>query len=185
MNLKIILYTLVFLSIIASCKEEKSNNNNDTVKKENINPADFLPTHTAIKVADSIMYITNVKNPDPEAEYYMQQWLGGSNTKLLADKIFDAVYKGQLKAYDYMSGEEMNIDEIKALEKEHKREDIGQILFTEDWYFDEKGIKMYKQVNSVMLAYFRYNENGELLGNKAGIRVYFNGTKPMRGAMDY
>jgi hypothetical protein len=44
---------------------------------------------------------------------------------------------------------------------------------------------MYKQVNSMMLAYFRYNVDGELIGNRAGIRVYFNDTKPMLGAKNY
>ncbi|NPA67578.1 MAG: hypothetical protein GXO50_03105 [Chlorobi bacterium] len=188
MKYKTTLILLILIGLFA-CKNEKPNKTgykkNNTEESVNINPENFNPEKSAIKVADTIMYITNVKNPVPENAYYMDQWLGGAKIQLLADKIFDAVYAGKLKAYNYITGKEMTIQEVKELEKEFDRKNIGQILFTEDWYFDPENLKMYKQVNSLMLAYFRYDEDGNLLGNKAGIRVYFNGTKPMRGAQDY
>jgi len=185
MKFKCFLFLTVYIIFFSACKQEPTENNTaEPDNTTNINPNDFIQNQSAFKVADSIMYIANVKNPDPEA-YYMNDWLGGTNTKLLADKIFDAVYNKRLKAYNYITGEEMTIEEIKNLEKEFNRKNIGQILFTEDWYFDDKELKMYKQVNSIMLAYFRYDDDGNLLGNKSGIRVYLNGTKPMRGAQDY
>ncbi len=185
MKLRYFLFSTILILFFSACKQETTDNNTaETDSTTNINPNDFVKTQSAFKVADSIMYIANVKNPDPDA-YYMDDWLGGANTKLLADKIFDAVYSKRLKAYNYITGEEMSIEEIKDLEKEFSRDNIGQILFTEDWYFDDKELKMYKQVNSIMLAYFRYDDDGNLLGNKSGIRVYLNGTKPMRGAQDY
>jgi hypothetical protein len=79
----------------------------------------------------------------------------------------------------------MTIDEVKELDTEYNRKNIGQILFTEDWYFDEEKLQMSKTVNSIMLAYFTFDEDGSVKGNKAGIRVYLNGTKPMKGAIDY
>ncbi|NOZ35568.1 MAG: hypothetical protein GXO80_09765 [Chlorobi bacterium] len=173
----------LFISAV-SCKQKST----DKIKNDtgiNVNLEKLNTPQSAIKVADSIMYITNVKNPDSASAYYMDQWLSGVKIQDLADKIFQAVYDKRLKAYNYITGKEMSIKEVKELESEFRRKDIGQILFTEDWYFDEKELKMYKQVNSIMLAYFRYDDDGNLLGNKAGIRVYLNGTKPMRGAQDY
>ena len=192
MKLLTISLTTILLLVTFSCKNETGNDTGNintqkdsvTVNNQNSNSA-LLPDKNTLKIADSIMYIANVKNTDPESAYYMDQWLAGANTKLLADKIFDAVYNKKLKAYNYTTGEEMSIQDVKDLESEFKRDNIGQILFTEDWYFDENKLKMYKQVNSVMLAYFRYDDKGNLIGNKAGIRVYFNDTKPMRGALDY
>ncbi len=184
MKYSYILFITAVIFLFSACKKEPSVENKPKDNTVVINPNEFTQNKSALKIADSIMYITNVKNPDPEA-YYMKDWLGGAKIQLLADKIFDAVYSKRLKAYNYITGEEMTIEEIKNLEKEFKREDIGQILFTEDWYFDEQELKMYKQVNSIMLAYFRYDDDGNLLGNKSGIRVYLNGTKPMRGAQDY
>ena len=184
MKLKhLFLFAFIFI-LFGSCKQKSSEENTSVTNTVTINQDKLTQNQKAIKIADTIMYIANVKNPDPEA-YYMDDWLGGIKTQLLADKIFDAVYAKKLKAYDYITGEEMTIEDVKNLENEYNRKDIGQILFTEDWYFDEKELKIYKQVNSIMLAYFRYDEEGNLLGNKSGIRVYFNGTKPMRGAQDY
>jgi len=115
----------------------------------------------------------------------MKEWLGGAKIEILANNLYKAVYDKRLKAYDYTTGEEMTIEQVKELDKEYNRKDVGQILFTEDWYFDENELKMYKQVNSIMLAYYRYDEEGNILGNKAGIRIYLNNTKPMKGAIEY
>lgn len=180
-----LIFFVSFSVIIGACNNKPSTENRpETDNTVSINTNELTQNKSAIKVADSIMYIANVKNPDSEA-YYMKDWLGGAKIQILADKIFNAVYDKRLKAYNYITGEKMSIEDIKNLENEFSRDDIGQILFTEDWYFDEKELKMYKQVNSIMLAYFRYDEDGNLLGNKSGIRVYLNGTKPMRGAQDY
>lgn len=188
--MKYLHFFLIAISILVlSCKDETDN----STKKDSINADKSVEINkdllnkgeNAIPVADSIMYITTVINPDPSEDYYMTDWLAGADIKTLAELIFKAVYEGKLKVYDYVTGEEMTIEDVKSLDTEWKRDDIGQILFTEDWYFDEKELRMYKQVNSVMLAYYRYADDGTLIGNKAGIRVYFNDTKPMRGARDY
>ena len=179
---------LVLLIVFSACKSEKTDEtekNKTHINNVEINTDLLNKSDSAVIVANSIMYITNVKNPDPAEAYYMDQWLNGAKTEILANQIFDAVYSKRLKAYDYITGEEMPIEEVKELEKEWTREDIGQILFTEDWYFDSSKLKMYKQVNSIMLAYLRYGDDGALIGNKSGIRVYLNDTKPMKGAQDY
>ncbi len=179
---------LIIFVIFSACKSEEAIDNKPTVDlgiKTEINSELLNANNSASVIADSIMYITNVINPAPSEDYYMKDWLGGANIEILANHIFKAVYEGKLKAYDYSSGNEMTIEEIKMMDNEDKREHIGQILFTEDWYFDETELRMFKQVNSIMLAYFRFDEEGNIIGNKAGIRVYLNDTKPMRGALEY
>ena len=182
------IFLLALIVIFSACNPEEQNENNQTEElgtTTEINKELLTANNSASVIADSIMYITNVINPDPTEEYYMKDWLGGAKTEILANHIFKAVYEAKLKPYDYSTGEELTIEEVQEIEKEHSREHIGQILFTEDWYFDETELKMYKQVNSIMLAYYRYDEEGNIIGNKAGIRVYLNDTKPMRGALDY
>lgn len=170
-NLTVIIISL--LVIFSACKQ----NEEQPVKKEKVS--------LGTKVADSIMYIANVKNANLADAYYMDEWLGGAKVNVLANTIFKAVYDKRLKPYSYITGEEMTIDEVKELEAEFNRKNIGQILFTEDWYFDEEKLQMHKTVNSIMLAYFTFDDDGNVKGNKAGIRVYLNGTKPMKGAIDY
>lgn len=167
----ILIFAIVIL--FASCKTETTPKNINTT-----NPH-------GIKIADSIMYIANVKNANLEDAYYMDEWLGGAKIEVLSNKIFNAVYNKKLIAYNYITGEQMPIAEVKELETEYRRDNIGYILFTEDWYFDEKKLQMHKKVNSLMLAYFRFDEDGHIIGKKAGIRVYLNGTKPMKAAQDY
>jgi hypothetical protein len=188
--MKHFLIVLACLAITTvACNNETDTDGNeigsDAKSEVQIDKEKLLKGESAIKVADSIMYITTVINPNPAEDYYMKDWLGGADIQSLAELLFKAVYADKLKAYDYLTGDELTMEEVKAIDEEFKREDIGQILFTEDWYFDEKDMKMYKQVNSVMMAYYRYADDGTIMGNKAGIRVYFNETKPMRGAIDY
>ena len=183
--------TIIILSlfiIFFGCKSKENNEieiNEKSGIKTKIDKDLLNASDSSVIVADSIMYITNVINPEPEEDYYMKEWLSGAKTEVLANLIFTAVYNKQLKPYNYITGKEMTLAEVEDLEKNWIRENIGQILFTEDWYFDEKELKMYKQVNSIMLAYYTYSDDGLVNGNKAGIRVYLNDTKPMKGAVDY
>jgi len=170
-NFKIIIIS--FIVILSACKQ----NEEQPEKSEKVS--------LGTSVADSIMYIAEVRNANPEDAYYMDEWLKGAKVDILANKIFKAVYDKKLKPYSYITGKEMTIEEVKELDNEYKRKNIGQILFTEDWFFDEEKLQMHKKVNSIMLAYFTFDEEGNVKGNKAGIRVYLNGRKPMKGAIDY
>lgn len=136
------------------------------------------------RIADSIMYAAIVKNPNPE-EKYMDEWLKDADIKVLSNIIFKAVYDKRLTAYNYITGEKLSIEEVKELEEEYMRDNIGKILFTEEWYFDEENLQMHKKVNSIMLAYERRDEENIVYSYKAGIRIYLNGTKPMKPAINY
>lgn len=135
------------------------------------------------KIADTVSYTAIIKNPKPEEDAYMNEWLKGMNIKAFTDAVYNALLEGKIKGYNYLSGEEMSIEEIKAFDKEYSRDRIGNVLFTEDWYFDEKKMQMHKVVNSVMFGYENRDNEGNVTGHKSGIRVYFNDFDPMDGAL--
>ncbi len=183
----------VFAVLLVSCNDnEEGNANNDTIAvnnpitttKSDVRDYEFEEGEVTV-IADSVMYTALVKNPNPVEDEYMNEWLANIDMKNFAGALFNAVYKEKLTAYDYITGDTMSLDDVKELEKEFDRDKIGKILFTEEWYFDEINLQMYKRVNSIMLAYERYNSNDSVIGYKSGIRVYLNGTKPMKAALDY
>jgi len=180
----------IAMLIVVSCSPEKEpdaktevvENSTEVVSAEKLN----LPKSTEgfTKIGDTVSYTALIKNPDPEMDGYMNHWLKGMDTKAFANIIMDAVVAGKLKGYDYLTGEEMTADQVKAFDKEYARDRIGNVLFTEDWYFDEKNLTMHKVVNSVMFGYENRDPEGKVTGHKSGIRVYLNGFSPMKGALD-
>ncbi len=143
-------------------------------------------------IADTITYTAIIKNPD-KTDTWTEQCLSRLDIKAFSNLIFDEIYAGKLKPYNYQLGYVMTLEEVKEFEKEYSRSRIGKALFTEEWYFDKKNTQMIKRVNSVMLAYeiMGFQEKNPLAeeigiedttqvvtGYKSGIRVYFNGTEP-------
>ncbi|MCP4178153.1 MAG: hypothetical protein GY756_10330 [bacterium] len=186
--------------LLSSCNNnETSNVNNDTDNVNNDTIADEELINTTMLdvrdyefkegevtvLADSIMYTAMIKNPKPVEDAYMNEWLANVDIKNFAGAIFNAVYKEKLIAYDYITGDTMTIEAVKELEAKFNRDRIAKVLFTEEWYFDENKLQMYKKVNSIMLAYERIDDDNNIMGYKSGIRVYLNGTKPMKAAVDY
>lgn len=113
-----------------------------------------LDPNTALAVADPISYNVDLKNYNPNDEW-KNEALSKTDRMALANAIFQAVYKGRLTAIDYFSEEPMTIDAVKELEKKYNRSEIGQIMFTEKWYFSESNLTFTKKVESITLAYER------------------------------
>jgi len=124
-------------------------------------------------VSDPIIYEVVVKNHIPDDDWETER-LAKTNIQPLANAIFQAVYKGRLKAYDYMSDQEIPADSVKALEKQFKRRDIGNIMFEEKWYFNENTMTMTKKVTAMTLGYeLRDKKTKEFRGFKAAFKVKF------------
>jgi hypothetical protein len=163
-----------------SCKN--TNNQNTNTKKDSVAVIDAkkgeyketdLTKNNALIIADSIAYPVIVKNPD-QADEWTTDCLKHLNLKSLVNSIFNAVYEGKLTPYNYQTETPMTLDEVKQLEANYKRTEIGKILFTEEWYFDDKNMKMGKRVNSIMLAYELYDTNKSVKAYKAGVKVYLS-----------
>lgn len=125
-------------------------------------------------IADTIIYDVVIKNPDIN-DKWTEQCLSKLEKEILIDRIFEAIYDNELIPFDFFEGEKLSISDIKELEKreEFSREKIAKVQFEEIWYFDEKSLKMTKEVYSIMLAYEIYNSFGEIKGYKPAFKVYF------------
>ncbi|MFN8257933.1 MAG: hypothetical protein U0W24_19710 [Bacteroidales bacterium] len=189
-NSVIVVIFLFIFSIVFSCNQENSNEgklsglSEDTitdeipeVKNGSFYQNDSIP-NSAIIIADTITYNVVVKNSNPEDDW-MDINLKHLNRKAFINIIFNAIYNGNLVPYDYQSEKAMTIEEVKLLEKEHPRKEIGNILFIESWYFNEKEMILGKKVYSVMMAYERITTTGEIR-YKSGIQVFFDKNKNIK-----
>ena len=127
---------------------------------------------SAMIISDPITYEVVVKNHKIDDDWEEER-LAKTDIKPLANAIFQAVYKGRLKAYDYFEEtREMPISEIKALEKEFNRKDIGNIMFEEKWYFNEKTLTLTKKVTGLTFGYeLRDPQTKDFQGFKAAFKV--------------
>jgi len=173
---KITNLTLAFVLVffLNSCK------NKDTEQKEDINVPEVktgafyetnLNSGNAVVIADTIIYDVIVKNAFPEDDW-QEFCLKDVDRTALVNIIFNAIYNGKLTAYDYQQEIPLTVEEVKELEKEYNRDKFAKMQFIEEWYFDEKELQMGKRVNEIMLAYELINQDGEVRGYKAGVKVY-------------
>lgn len=118
--------------------------------------------------ADTIIYEVLIQNPDTFNKWENLK-LKSVNNRKIVDDLFNLVYKGDKKAYDYYTNEPLSIDDIKDLEANDtfNRGYIGKLQFTESWSYDNSNQKIIKQVHSILLAYEIFNDEGELRGYKA------------------
>ena len=127
----------------------------------------------SLVVADPVIYNVITKNFNPDDDWN-EKCFERTNNLALANAVFQAVYKGKLQAIDIVSEQPMTIADVKKLEKTYSRNQMSNIQFEENWYYDENKCAMYKQVKSITLGYELYNDQGELRGFKAAFKVDLN-----------
>ncbi len=120
--------------------------------------------------ADTIIYDVLIVNPD-STDDWQEQKLKYLNQKKLVDDLFESIYSGQKKAYNYYTNSEYSIQDIKEFEKDYSRGDIGKIQFSESWLYDKKSGKYIKQVYSILVAYTLYDSSNNIRGYKAGFYI--------------
>jgi hypothetical protein len=186
-NLQITLILVVIvMTILMSCKsseedDKQTNISSDTMLSEipEVRMGNFYADSTnesnSVVLADTIIYYTVIKNPDPEDDW-QEQCLSRLNRKALANIVFNAIYNGRLTPYNFKTESPMTIEEVKALDKENPRSQIAKMEFTEEWYFNETDLTFSKRVNSIMLGYERRSSEGEVKYT-AGVKVYLTGAK--------
>ncbi len=166
--------SLLFIFILNSC-ENTENNQKEEVKIPPVKIGAFYETDlnssNSVIIADTIIYDVIIKNVSIEDDW-QEFCLKNVDRTALANIIFNGIYNGKLTAYDYQQESPMTIEEVKELEKEFSRDQIGKMQFIEEWFFDEKDMTMGKRVNEVMLAYEILNLDGEVRAYKAGVKVY-------------
>lgn len=92
----------------------------------------------------------------------------------LISAIFEKLYDGKLKAYDFFSDKELSIKEIREIEKANgfSRTKIGKVQFNEQWYFDNNDM-LNKRVNSMTFGIESYSNQGNFTGYNALFTIKF------------
>lgn len=92
----------------------------------------------------------------------------------LINYVFEQIYTGKLKAFDFATDKELTIKEVKELEKKQgfSRSKVGKVQFDEQWYFDKHGV-LYKRVNSMTFGVESYSNAGNFVNYNALFKVKF------------
>ena len=121
-----------------------------------------------VEVADTITYLVYVR-PQFPADEYKVKYLSHLEREKLLDMIFDSIYSHGAKAYDFVTGEEMSIDDVKSLEIEnpcYSRDNVSAIQFTEAWGYNAEALSFQKKVLKIHIGYAVYDEDSIIVANR-------------------
>ena len=124
-------------------------------------------------LADNLVYGIATR-PSENADSSELVPFGNFLQKDLINFIFDEIYSGRLKAYDFFTEKELSIDDIKAIEKAEgfDRKKVGKVQFNEQWCIDKNGM-LIKRVNSMTFGIEHYSSQGTFLNYNALFNVKF------------
>ncbi|MFO8001210.1 MAG: hypothetical protein R6U46_08195 [Marinilabilia sp.] len=127
------------------------------------------------EIADTIIYPVDVINLD-SADKWADTRLKRLDQEKMTDMFFDALYDGDARALDYYTREPIPAEEIKEMEESGKldRKEMGQLQFEESWFFDPETAQMTKEVQSVLLAWPVFDNDGEFQAYEAGFVLELN-----------
>lgn len=131
---------------------------------------------SALVLTDNLIYgiATHAsENVDSSELLEFNKFLQGK----LIDYIFEEIYGGRLKAYDFLSEKELTVNEVKDIEKAEgfTRSKVGKVQFNEQWLIDKNGVLL-KRVNSMTLGIEHYSKQGTFLNYNALFTIRFNTT---------
>jgi len=135
----------------------------------------YKPDSLELLLASPIIYDVLVKNPDLE-DTWTSEKIESFQKDDFVNIVFEAIYNGKVKAYNYHTGDKMTLKEIRTLEnsEEFDRSKIGKIQFEEDWYFNEKEFILTKKIKSIILAYEVIDQFGEIRAYKGAFLIPLN-----------
>ncbi len=124
-------------------------------------------------LADNLVYGIATR-PSENADSSELVQFGNFLQKDLINFIFDEIYSGRLKAYDFFTEKELSIEDVKTIEKAEgfDRKKVGKVQFNEKWAVDKNGT-LIKRVNSMTFGIEHYSEQGTFLNYNALFNVKF------------
>lgn len=163
--MKIVAFILIAASFLTACKQA------DQGKEQDKEPATITGS---LLVADDIIYDVIIK-PPVEDDLWEQEKLMGYNGAAMINDLFDGIYSGEIKAFDYITGKPMSASDIKKIEKREgfERENIGKIQFTEKWNYDPVTNNFEKKINSIIFGYESRTEGMQRTGYLAAFKIDF------------
>lgn len=160
---KITLILVCLAAVISACNSNKPSE--DTKK---------ISSDETIKIlTDNLVYGISTRPSDNADSSELVQF-GNFLQKDLINFIFEEIYSGRLKAYDFFSEKELSIEDVKTIEKSEgfDRKKVGKVQFNELWYVDKNGM-LIKRVNSMTFGIEHYSEQGTFLNYNALFNVKF------------
>lgn len=150
-------------------------------------------------ITERIQYDVNIKSPDPEYDWWIQN-LEGSNRETFVKMIINAAFKGDLKAWDIFHNP-MSVDDIKALcnrsdtitttspnppyndtimvvKQELDLQRITRVRFLEEWRMDEKTLEFDKKIMGIAPVMEVFNDDGSLRGYMPLFWIYIDKEYP-------
>lgn len=135
---------------------------------------DPVPATGSILVADDIIYDVIIK-PPVEGDLWEGEKLKGYNGTEMINDLFNGIYSGEIKVFDYFTGKSMSPNKIKKIEAQEgfERENIGKIQFTEKWNYDPVTNSIEKKITSIVFGYEYRIEGVIRTGYKAAFIIEF------------
>ncbi|MBP6977685.1 MAG: hypothetical protein PHD61_00510 [Bacteroidales bacterium] len=152
-----------------------------------------------ILVTDRIQYDVDIKTPDPDYDWWVQN-IEGSKREVFIRKVMDAAYQGKVRTYSYFN-EPLSPQQVREIgfrsdtltfqraeppynfydtivEERIHLQDITRFRFLEEWYMDPKTLVISKRVIGVAPIIRNYDQNGELRGYMPLFWIYFDENYP-------
>jgi hypothetical protein len=165
-NIRLLKFSIAILAIvIISCNNEKPS-------VEKVSEKTILPDGGYV-LTDSLIYgifTHSMENIDSSEIAGFRTFL----QRKFIDYIFNQIYAGKLKAYNFFTDKELSIKEVKSIEKSEgfNRSNVGKVQFNETWVIDKQGI-LTKRVNSMTLGTEHYSNQGTFVGYNALFTIKF------------
>ena len=161
-------YLFIFvIYAILSCNNKEQNSGIATLATTSYH----FPDSGLVKAADSIQYQVVVKNSDAE-NTWLTETLSGLDRQMVIAFFMQEAKENRAELYDYFSGTKLSYKDIERIITENGGlEQIGNFQFKEKWYIDKANHRMIKEVESIVMGFESFDEDGKIKGYKAGFVI--------------
>lgn len=156
-------------------------------------------TDKMILITERIQYDVDIKSPDPDFDWWVQN-IEGSKREVFIRQVMDAAYEGKVRTYSYFN-EPLIPQQVREIgfradtltfqravppydfydtivEHRINFQDITRFRFLEEWYMDPGSHGITKKVIGIAPVLRRYTETGELMGYMPLFWIYFDENYP-------
>lgn len=158
-------------------------------------------------ITQRIQYDVNIKSPDPNFDWWVQN-IEGMNREAFVSDLLKAAYKGEVTTYDPFLLSKLEPDQISRIGRridtlrmqkpvppynfydtiinvELSIHDITRIRFLEEWKLNKRNMQINKEVLGMAPLLENYDESGNLRGFQPMFWIFFDKKYPeaLRGSV--
>ncbi|NBC82084.1 MAG: hypothetical protein GVY19_01755 [Bacteroidetes bacterium] len=170
MTKRVILILFITAISFQACKQS---NDQVPVVSEKVDSLSANTGNNEIIIANPIVYDVIIENLNKD-DLWQEESLKNFSRQLLVNQYFQAVYNGEIEAYDLFTDQKMSREELKEFEQtvEFDRSKVGKIQFYEQWYLDTTTYQLRKQVKELVFGYHKLTTDSVMVGYKPVFRIY-------------